>query len=217
MHRTKTTSRIGLLAVTALTVLSLIATAAAADPGNSRGRGHGKNKKSKHRVERVRVRHDDRVRVRTTERWRSSRRPVVVERRVHHVVRQPRYVSYRAPRVIVVRPTPYVRVGGRIGSVHIGAIFGPRRHYDRYEYGCNFCDSHFGSYASYDSHVHGCAYRPHGVTIQARAWDDGGYRDWEGRDECDRVGYRSEWDDDDRYVRGDDRYDDEGYYEDEGY
>jgi hypothetical protein len=210
MHRTKTTSRLGLLAVTALTALSLLATGVDAGPGNGKGhgRGHGKHKnKGKHRVERVR--HE--------KRWREPRRVAVVERRVHHVVRQPRYVTYRSPRVVVVRPTPYVRVGGRIGSVHIGAIFGPRRHYDRYEYGCNFCDSHFASYSSYDSHVHGCAYRPHGVTIQARAWDDGGYRDWEGRDECDRVGYRSEWDDDDRYVRGDDRYDDEGYYEDEGY
>jgi hypothetical protein len=202
MHSRLTPPRRGfaLVALTAVVALSLVASAAdAAGPG--RGRSKHKRKHKRHH-ERVVVRH---------ERWREPRH-VVVSRPVRVVRAEPawaacppRYVSYRPQRVVVVRPAPYVRVGGRIGSVNISAIFGPRRQYSDYEYGCNFCEAHFGSFAAYDSHVHGCSHRPQDVRIQARHWDDAGYDEWDGRDACstDRRYADGRWDDE-RYDRRDD-------------
>jgi hypothetical protein len=201
MHLRIATPRLGLIALTAVAVLSILATGA--DAGN----GHGR-RKWKHRRSYDGVRYE--------QRWREPR-AVVVSRpvRVVHAAPvyaacPPRYVSYRSPRVVVVRPAPYVRVGARIGSVHIGAIFGGRRHAD-YDYGCNFCDARFNAFSAYDSHVHGCAHRPRNVRIEARVWDDAGYGEWEHRDPCaqDRTYareagvYDEGWDD-----RG---YDDGGY------
>ena len=73
--------------------------------------------------------------------WKKHKRGhqvVVVQRApryraVHrHVVAAPvyhqRYVTYRPNRVVVVQPTPYVAIGGRIGPVDISAVFGPRAH-----------------------------------------------------------------------------------------
>ena len=175
-----------LVALVAVSALSLSGTVAEA--GN--GHGHGKSR-HKHKVKHARyVSYDE-----------CGPREVVVVDRPAYVVRQapvyeacaPRYVSSYSPRVVVVRPAPYVSVGARIGSVDIAAVFGPRRQYAQYEYGCNFCEAHFSTFAAYDVHVHGCDYRPHDVRIQARVWDDEGYGEWRGRD--------------DRYYEEDDRYD----------
>jgi hypothetical protein len=198
----------GLIVVSAIAALSILATGAEA------GNGHGKKKWKKHKSRHV-----------YSERWRAPR-TVVVERRVVrsapvYAACAPRYVSYRSPRVVVVRPAPYVRVGARIGAVDIAAIFGPRRQYSRYDYGCNFCDAHFASFATYERHVHGCDHRPRNVTIQARVWDDGGYDEWcdghDGRyDDRWRGGYDDH--DDDRYDdRDDDRYDDRYSRRDDGW
>ena len=193
MHLRIASSRPGLVLISAIAALAILATGADA------GYGHG-HKKKKHR----RYSHD----VRYEQRWREPRH-VVVSRPVRVVRAQPvyaacppRYVAYRSPRVVVVRPAPYVRVGARIGSVNIGAIFGPRRQYRDYEYGCNFCEARFASFNSYDSHVHSCDHRPRNVHIQAEVWDEGGYREW-----CDhdRVYGRGEYDDDDY----DDRYEED--------
>jgi hypothetical protein len=110
----------------------------------------------------------------------------------------PRFVSYRPNRIVIVRPAPYVRIGGVFGAVGISAILGPQRVYSDYDYGCNFCDAHFSSYGSYEDHVLNCPYRPADVQIQCRNWDDQGYND-----------YRSSRDDDPGY-RANDRYEDRG-------
>jgi hypothetical protein len=117
----------------------------------------------------------------------------------------PRYVVYRPQRVLVVRPAPYVRIGGHFGQVDISAIFGPRRSYATYDYGCNFCDAHFGSFEAYENHVEHCPYRPANVRIDVRAWGDGGAGDYRG---YDRNDYRNDYRSDDR---NDDRNDDRGY------
>ena len=84
----------------------------------------------------------------------------------------PRYVVYRPQRVAIVRPAPYVRIGGRIGQVDVSAVFGPHANYTSYDYGCNFCDAHFSSFGAYEDHVEHCAYRPANVRIVVRSWDD---------------------------------------------
>lgn len=214
--------RLGLIAITALATVSILATGA--DAGNGNGRKKWKNRGYSNGV-------------RYEQRWREPR-AVVVSRPVRvvgaapvYAACAPRYVSYRSPRVMVVRPAPYVQVGARIGSVNIAAIFGGRRHAN-YDYGCNFCDAHFNSFDAYDSHVHSCAHRPRNVRIDARVWDDAGYGEWQHRDPCaqDRTYARENgaYDDgrcDDRgYDDGrydDGRYDDGGYdnggYDDQGY
>lgn len=213
MRSTTISSRLGLFALTALAALSILATAA--DAGNDRGRGH---KKHKHR-------HGSDVCY--VEHWREARHVVVrPARRVHAVpvyaACEPRYVSYRSPRVIVVRPAPYVRVGARIGSVDIGAVFGGRRQYSHYDYGCNFCESRYSSFSAYETHVQRCSHRPRNVVIQARVWDDAGYGEWRGRDACDQGrGYGDRrYDDRDYDDRYDDRDDDDRYdrrYDDDRY
>ncbi len=172
-----------LVALAIVAALSLPGTVAQADRGH--GHGHGKHK---HKHARYREVH------------------VVSPARV--VFAAPaRYVTYAEPRVVVVRPTPYVHVGARIGRVSIGAVFGPQPQYARYEYGCNFCDAHYSSFAAYDAHVHGCSHRPREVQIVARGWDDQGYGEWVGRDPyAYRGGARY---DDVRYE--DVRYDDGRY------
>jgi hypothetical protein len=189
----KSTPVRGLVAIAALAALSIFATAA--DAGN--GHGHGKRKKNKHRQ------------VRWEQRWEKPRHVVIRRPSRVYVAHAPRYVTYRPQRVVVVRPEPFVRVGGRIGSVHIGAIFGPRRQYSHYDYGCNFCDARFESFSRYDSHVHGCSHRPRNVVIQARVWDDAGYEEWCSTNQRDAGGYYDDARYDDRYdARYDDRYDD---------
>jgi len=93
----------------------------------------------------------------------------------YRVACAPRYVVYRPSRVLVVRPTPYVRVGTHIGPVDISAIFGPNRYASRYEYGCNFCDAHFRSFDGYENHVEQCDDRPSNVHLEVHAWGDNGY------------------------------------------
>jgi len=88
---------------------------------------------------------------------------------------EPRSVVYRPSRVLIVRPTPYVTVGTRIGPVDISAIFGPNRYASRYEYGCNFCDAHFRSFDGYENHVEQCEHRPSNVHLEVHAWGDNGY------------------------------------------
>jgi hypothetical protein len=178
-----------LVALSIVAALTLSGTVAEA--GRGHGNGHKKHKhKARYRTERV----------------------VYVERHAPVVIAQPvRYVSYVEPRVVVVRPTPYVHVGARIGRVSIGAVFGPRATYSDYDYGCNFCDAHYNTFASYDAHVHNCGYRPQNVQIVARGWDDQGYGEWSGRDPyaCrGAVRYDDGYRYDDRYedVRYDDRY-----------
>ena len=180
-----------LVALVAVSALSLSGTVAEA--GN--GHGHGKHK-HKHKNKHARY-----------VRYEAPRQVVVVERPVH-VVRhapvytacEPRYVSYYSPRAVVVRPAPYVQVGARIGSVDIAAVFGSRPRYADYDYGCNFCEAHFNTYQAYDVHVHGCDYRPRDVQIQARMWDDQGYGEWRGRNACSP-----------RYAEGYGRGYDDGY------
>lgn len=204
MHKRIASSRFGLVALSALAALSILATSA--DAGNGRG-----YKKHKHRGH-------DCSDVCYVERWREPRHVVVARpaRRVYaapvYAACAPRYVSYRSPRAIVVRPAPYVRVGARIGSVDIGAVFGGRSQYSNYEYGCNFCESRYSSFSAYDSHVQSCSYRPRNVQIQARVWDDAGYGEWEGRDASsqDRRYSDSRYEEDDRYDR---RYDDDDRYD----
>ena len=116
--------------------------------------------------------------------------------------------AYAAPQ-IMIGPAP--QLGFR--------IFGPKRRYSHYDYGCNFCDAHFTSYGSYESHVQGCDHRPSGSRIQCEDWDESGYdeycrRDGDRYEERDRGDY---YDNDDRDYRGNDGYDDrddDGYYDD---
>jgi len=190
MHLRNAWSGRSLVALSIVAALSLSGTVAQADRGH--GHGHGKHK----------------------QRWRSTRvvevvrEPVVVER-VRYVepvryVAPVRYVTYASPRVVVVRPTPYVHVGAQIGRVTIGAVFGPRATYADYDYGCNFCDARFNTFPAYDAHVHGCGYRPQNVQIVARGWDDQGYAEWRGRDPyaCN-GGYDRGYDREVRYDDGD--------------
>jgi len=189
-----------LVALVAVSALSLSGTVAEA--GN--GHGHGKHK-NKHKNKHARY-----------VRYEEPRQVVVVERPVHVVHHapvytscEPRYVSYYSPRAVVVRPAPYVQVGARIGSVDIAAVFGSRPRYVDYDYGCNFCEAHFNTYQAYDVHVHGCDYRPRDVQIQARMWDDQGYGEWRGRNACSpryAEGYGRGYDD--GYDR---RYDDDDW------
>ena len=189
-----------LVALVAVSALSLSGTVAEA--GN--GHGHGRHK-NKHKNKHARY-----------VRYEESRQVVVVERPVHvvhhapvYTACEPRYVSYYSPRAVVVRPAPYVQVGARIGSVDIAAVFGSRPRYVDYDYGCNFCEAHFNTYQAYDVHVHGCDYRPRDVQIQARMWDDQGYGEWRGRNACSpryAEGYGRGYDD--GYDR---RYDDDDW------
>lgn len=126
----------------------------------------------------------------------------------------PRYVTYYPQQVMVVRPTPFVQVGARFGSISIGAVFGGHQ---RYDYGCNFCDAHFSSYGAYENHVQNCAYRPDNVRIECRRWDDQGYSQWQGRNpsSCRRSNdrYNGGYNDDQQY---DDRqYDNRQYNDDQ--
>lgn len=167
-----------LVALVAVSALSLAGTAAEA--GNGHGHGKWKHKHKHKKVKHVRYERYEPREVVVVE------RPVYVRRAPVYQACAPRYVQYVSPRYAVVRPTPYVQVGARIGSVDISAVFGPERRYRSYEYGCNFCSAHFSSFRSYDRHVHGCGHRPRGVEIVARAWDHDGYGEWRDRD-----GYRS--------------------------
>ncbi len=203
MYLRTTSSRFGLLALSTIAALSILATSASA--GHGRGNGWG-NRRGGH------CRPSGRVVV---------REPVYAPTRVYAAC-APRYVTYRPQRVVVVRPAPYVRVGGRFGSVDISAIFGQRRHYDAYEYGCNFCDAHFASYGAYERHVHSCSYRPANYRIQCRNWDDAGYDEYRaGRYDDRRYGDGRGYDsndgryDDDRGYQGNDGYDEDGYYGDD--
>jgi hypothetical protein len=229
-------SRNGLLALTVIAALSICASAALAGDGNGRGHkkkgyGHGKSRGGGYSV---RYRQPQKVYVhpsrgghygggsRVTVRYRQPQR-VYVQR--PHVVRYeacaPRYVTYRPQRVILVRPAPYVRVGAHIGSIDISAIFGPKRRYSHYDYGCNFCEAHFTSYGGYEGHVRSCEHRPHGSRIECEDWDESGYDEYRRGDHGrydDRYEERDRGDYDDRYddrgYRGNDGYDD-GYYGDE--
>jgi hypothetical protein len=231
-------SRNGLLALTVIAALSICASAALAGNGNGRGHkkgyGHGKSRGGSYTV---RYRQPERVYVHPTRvsvRYRQPQRVYVRQpQRVYvqrpQVVRYeacaPRYVTYRPQHVILVRPAPYVRVGAHIGSIDISAIFGPKRRYSSYDYGCNFCEAHFTSYGGYESHVRSCDHRPQGSRIECEDWDESGYDEYRrgghGRyddryEERDRGDYR----DDDRYddrgdYRSNDGYDDDGYYDDD--
>jgi hypothetical protein len=114
----------------------------------------------------------------------------------------PRYVVYEPQHVAVVRPTPFVHIGARIGAVDINAVFGNGGGWSNYDYGCNFCDAHFSTYGGWENHVHNCAYRPANTRIECRRWDRDGYSQWR-----DSRGY------DDRQY-DDQRYDDRSYDED---
>jgi hypothetical protein len=184
--------RNGILVVAAL---SLCTTAAFAGHGRGHAYGHYKNKRY---VE-------------------SCPQPVYVQSAPVYVqpapvvyrACAPRYVTYYPQQVMVVRPTPFVQVGARFGSITIGAVFGGHQ---RYQYGCNFCDAHFSSYGAYENHVHNCAYRPANTRIECRQWDDQGYSQWQGRSpsSCRRSNDRY-YEEDDRGYSQDDRYDDRRY------
>ncbi|MEP7028161.1 MAG: hypothetical protein ABI960_06160 [Candidatus Eisenbacteria bacterium] len=157
MRLTFDSKQLSTLALAAVAALLLLAPPAFAGRGHGRGHGHGK----------------------------YDRRIVFVPAPRAYYARpdfapapcEPRYVTYRPSRVLIVRPAPFVRIGGRVGAVDISAVFGPRRQYANYEYGCNFCDAHYATYRGYSNHVVGCSHRPADVRIQARAWGDGGYGD----------------------------------------
>lgn len=104
---------------------------------------------------------------------------------------RPVYAAPRYQRVVVVRPTPYVRIGGRFGAVNIDAVFGPQRQYSSYQYGCNFCDSRFTTYEGYSNHVQSCPHRPSYCRVEARRWNIDGY-DNTG---YDNTGYDPGYDD----------------------
>jgi len=115
----------------------------------------------------------------------------------------PRYVVYEPQHVAVVRPTPFVHIGARIGAVDISAVFGGNGGgWSNYDYGCNFCDAHFASYGGWENHVHNCAYRPANTRIECRRWDRDGYAQWRESRYDDRY--------DDR------RYEDDRYYDEDG-
>jgi hypothetical protein len=99
---------------------------------------------------------------------------------------------YCAPRydyhshLIYVQPVRFfVAADFVIGGVGVSARYvdpGP-------VYGCNFCDTRFGSYYDYEMHVeHHCDHIPHGYRVHAEDWqdqvwddghDDGYYEEWE--------------------------------------
>jgi hypothetical protein len=99
---------------------------------------------------------------------------------------------YCAPRydyhshVIYVQPVRFfIAADFMIGGVGVSARYvdpGP-------VYGCNFCDTRFGSYYDYEMHVeHHCDHIPHGYRVHAEDWqdqvwddghDDGYYEEWE--------------------------------------
>lgn len=109
-------------------------------------------------------------------------RPVVHRpyvRRVAYAACAPRYVHYQPRHVVVVRPTPFVTVAGRIGPVDVSAVFGPQARYDTYAYGCNFCDAHYGSWNAWQSHVSGCDHRPQDVQVVYEHWNT---RNWDDRE-----------------------------------
>lgn len=203
MHHKLASSRNGVLALTAIAVLSVFASAAFAGDGKRRGHKKYRHDRGGDASCSVQYRQSDRVYVRQPQR--------VAYARPAYEACAPRYVSYRPQGLVIVRPAPYVRVGGRIGSVDISAVFGSRRQYSNYDYGCNFCNAHYTSYSSYERHVQSCEYRPANVRIQSRRWDDAGYDDYR------RGGYR----DRDYGDRSNDGYDDRGYddydRDDDGY
>jgi len=183
--------------------LALCASAASADPGH--GRGHGQWKHQRYRE----------VYVQSAPVY-VQPAPVYVQAPPPVVYREcaPRYVTYYPQRVMVVRPTPFVRVGAQFGSVSISAVLGGHQ---RYDYGCNFCDAHFSSYGAYENHVHNCAYRPANTRIECRQWDDQGYSQWQGRSpsSCRRGDDRDYGYNDDRRYDDDQRYDDRRYDDDD--
>jgi hypothetical protein len=235
MHLRIATTRNGLLALAVIAALFSSAPAALAGHGNGRGNGRGHNKEYGRGAYRgggytaQRWRTPQRVYAQRPTYYRQSPR-ISANVRIYsggsyggsyyqptYVRCAPRYVTYRPQRVVIVRPAPYVRIGGVFGSVGISAVFGPRRHYSSYDYGCNFCDAHFSSYGAYESHVQSCAYRPADVRIQCQNWDDQGYNDYRSSGDYDEgydQGYRSN--DDDNGYRGNDGYDDRGDDYDDG-
>jgi len=104
--------------------------------------------------------------------------------------RGPRYRAQRVwarpyynerQRLCMIRPVRYfVTANAMIGGVRIGA----RIHdHDRFYYGCNFCDSRFGGYGAYRSHVVRCGDRPRGYRFEVSDWDN----EWDN-EACDVDG-----------------------------
>ena len=183
----------GMIALAACLVL-----ASPAFAGHGNGKGHGRYKKHKHASYCAPRQHAYYAPV-------YAPQPVYVQPApVVYRACAPRYVVYQPQHVAVVRPTPYVHVGARIGAVDISAVFGGGGGWSNYDYGCNFCEAHFSSYGGWENHVHNCAYRPADTRIECRRWDRDGYAQWRSR------GYEDEPYDDRRYddERYDDRYDD---------
>jgi hypothetical protein len=93
--------------------------------------------------------------------------------RVQRVYVRPLYFQRR--HLVVIRPVRYyVGADFTIGGVRIHARTGD---YDRYVYGCNFCDARFGSYAAYERHVVRCDDRPRGYRFDVCDWDSQ-WDDW---------------------------------------
>ena len=187
----------GMIAVAACLV---IASPAFAGNGNGHGRGHGRGHAKKHHAcaPRQQVYYQP-------QRVYYAPQPVYVQPApVVYQACAPRYVVYRPQHVAVVRPTPYVHIGARIGAVDINAVFGGDQGWSDYDYGCNFCEAHFSSYGGWENHVHDCAYRPANTRIECRRWDRDGYAEWRGQSRYDNRRYEDE------------RYEDERYYDEDG-
>ncbi len=219
-----TTMRAALMGLVGATLLAAGMAAPGVAEAKDHGNGRGQWRDDGRRVERVyRPRQS-----RASRQWRTYGgqrvyRDMVVIRTANRVPRYRAWRAYSRPqymysrRVIRVRPVRFY-VSAVIGGVSV------RGSYHRpgdYLYGCNFCDSRFSDYDSYNVHVASCSHRPHGYSVESRdwgassnagLWDDNEWRDdgYSGRDYRDRD-YRdySDRDSDDRVYRDDDYRDDD--------